>query len=421
MELEDYIQSTHEVFPDKGIQNTRIFISQIGDINTYKTFKRKKSMKVPDTVTHLSGAGTGSQPQHAAFLSKMEALERLANSLPVAETIVDTAENLGEKAIDLSLFPKLATYEIGFNQNFKENGILKWVKSINISTNEIKYIPQVYINLFTQKDYDGENITNPISTGCAIHTNYADAILNGLYEVIERDGIALSWLLKTPMDRLKTNGLMDKINVFDNNFIGETQLFDASTIKGVHTFCLRARTNYAERLRNIFMFSTHVDPNTALDKINKELISVLYSLSSEPNSKDQDIMKMDYQNFVGVSESALYMGHPEQDHEFDFLNQTNEKDFPENVNSFANATEELKHLIQLLKEQGHDINVTDLTNRECLENNLKAVMVTVPTLQPISFVHRARYLDSDRIRNYAKDIYGEFREDMINHKPLPFS
>lgn len=65
--------------------------------------------------------------------------------------------------------------------------------------------------------------------------------------------------------------------------------------------------------------------------------------------------------------------------------------------------------------------VTNLSNRECEENQLKAVKVTIPSLQPISFVHSARFHDSKRVKTFAKEIYGYFSEDLINPLPLPFS
>jgi ribosomal protein S12 methylthiotransferase accessory factor len=417
MHIDDYLQSTYEVFPDKGMQNTRICLSNIGDINNYKSFK---SYNAPQTMTNLTGAGTGGNSKQAAFLSKMEAIERLCNSIPVSNLIIDTRENLGDKAIDLSLFPKLANYEIGFNRNYKNNEVMKWIKSINITTNDIKYIPQGYIHLFTEKEFNGERITNPISTGCAIHTNYADAILNGIYEVVERDSIALTWLLKVPMEQLNIEPFRHELNVFDNDFLGEIKVYDASTIKGLHTFCMRAITHHAESVKNVLMYSTHINSYTAIGKLKKELLSVLYSLLTEAN-RNPDIIKKDYTQFFGVSESALYMSHPNNHREFKFLDHTKIKEFPKETIAFKNKNEELRFIIKLLKEQGHEVYVTDLTNRECIENHLKAVKVTIPTLQPISFVHQSRYLDSNRIRTYAEDLYGIYREDMINHSPLPFS
>jgi ribosomal protein S12 methylthiotransferase accessory factor len=419
MDLNDYIYSTYEVYPDKGIQNTRIYISRICNIHEYKSFYNKKKYKHIKKTSYIAGAGTSERSNSAAFLSKMEALERLANSLPVADTIIETAENLGEQAIDLALFPRLASYEISFNRNFKTNELIRWVRSINITTKEIKYIPQIYINLFTNKEFQGESIANPTSTGAAIHNNYAQAIINGIYEVIERDGIALSWLLKIPMKRFNIEGHENELIVFANNFLGEIELHNASTIKGIYTFCLRAKLNHAKKIKNVLAYSSHVNPSVALKKVKNEIILILNSLSNE-SKVNPDVINKDYKNFSDLFEGALYMCHPKNDHEFDFLNHTEEIPFPKDTNNFIDSISELRFLIGCLKEQGHEIYVTDLTNRECIENNLNAVKVTIPSLQPISFIYKSRFLNSDRIREFSRSVYGSYNDSMINHKPFPF-
>src|SRR5262249_3898873 len=42
----------------------------------------------------------------------------------------------------------------------------------------------------------------PVSTGQACHPDRTQAILTGLYEVVERDAFAISWLRKLPLPRL---------------------------------------------------------------------------------------------------------------------------------------------------------------------------------------------------------------------------
>ena len=65
--------------------------------------------------------------------------------------------------------------------------------------------------------------------------------------------------------------------------------------------------------------------------------------------------------------------------------------------------------------------MTDLTSRECREQGLCAVKVTIPSLQPISFVHSARYLKSQRLESFATQMFGYYDEELINEEPLPFS
>lgn len=405
--LDHYFFKTYECFPAKGIQNTRIYISRIG---------RNSSVA---SERELYGAGTGDTIEEASFLSKMEAIERLCNSQTVAPSLIGSLEDLQDQAIDLTLFPQLSDSENSFNKNYRPKGVMRWVKSFNLTQRKPVYIPEEHVTLFTKKKYDGEGTTNPISTGCAIHSNFSDAILNGIYEVVERDAIALTWLLKLPLKEIDAaaNGL--DVNIFDSDFLGSVRLYDASTVEGVKTFCLRATTRHSREIKNVLMFSTHIDSKKAIAKLKKELLSVIFSLS-ESVERNRNIIEEDVQEFYRVDQGALYMAHEDHADHFDFLDDNGEAPLdPGNVG--LSKQEELEFLIEALRTVGHEIYVTDMTNRECYENDLRAVKVTVPTLQPISFVHRSRYLDSRRIQGYAERQYGSFDFSMINDKPLAFS
>ena len=88
-------------------------------------------------------------------------------------------------------------------------------------------------------------------------------------------------------------------------------------------------------------------------------------------------------------------------------------------NIFENEGEELKYIKGLLKNRS--IYITDLTNRECRERGIKAVKVNIPSLQPISFVHRSRFLCHKRIKEYSIEKLGHYEFEKLNLMPLPFS
>ncbi|MFL0584949.1 YcaO-like family protein [Solibacillus silvestris] len=416
---EKFILGTRELSPPRGIQKTEIAIAHVTDINHYRFLNN--DVTHPNFISNISGAGTGDIKENAMFLATMEAYERLANSVPNKRTIVTTAEKLGDLAIDLSSFPQVGDSEKNhYLKRPRKDEELRWSESYNLSDKKLCYIPQVYINLFSRFKYQGENITHPISTGCAIHQNFVDAIINGIYEVIERDAISLSWLLNLPLKKVSPKSIEENIEVFAHPFLGESTLYEASTVDGVYTFCLRARANYSEHIKNVLMYSTNTCPKKAIKKIKKELVSVMYSLVNAI-PKQEKLLNQSYDLFYHVDEGALFMAHEKMDEKFSFLDKNGEIEFPESTRTFESNVEELDYLITTLKNQGHTIYVTDLTNVECEENGLRAVKVTIPSLQPISFVHGARYLKSDRLETVAQKLYGYYDEKLINPEPLPFS
>lgn len=416
---EKFIMSKRNFIPPRGMQKTNIGIVHITNINHYRTVNEK--FQLPGIISNLSGAGTGDTPKQAMFLATMEAYERLANSIPTKRTILATEKELKGLAVPLHDFPQISEGETKSNlQQGNSTKKIRWCESYNATNNNVCYIPQVYINLFTQFEHEGENITHPISTGCAIHQNYIDAVINGIYEVIERDGIALFWLLKRPLKEVTKDSYPEDLNVFANPFLGRTTLYEASTIDSVHTFCLRAETRHSKKIKNVFMFSTNISPKKAIHKIKKELISVIYSLvHSLP--KQEELLSRSYDLFYHVDEGALLMAHESMDHKFSFLEGNGNSQFPAEKIVFQSNMEELQYLLSCLEEQGHTVYITDLTTRECREKNLRAVKVTIPSLQPISFIYSARYLKSNRLKTFATQMYGYYDENLVNKEPLPFS
>lgn len=412
--LSQIINRGIECFPNKGIQNARVFVSNISDISVYTGINANEQQK-----WGIGGAGTGKTAEEAKFLSDMEAVERIANSSSCSQVIIASGNELGEMAINMDLFPRCSKYERTPNQIYDPRKYLKWVRSVNLTRGTVCYIPQEYITLFSKVEFGGENITNPISTGCAIHNNYDEAIINGIYEVIERDSIALTWLLKLPLKQIRTDGLIE--NVFDNDFLGNTYLYDASTFDDTFvTYCLRAEANNAKHIKNLLMFASHSDPYKALSKLRKELISVMYSLNNQVNKNVTNDAPVDYKNFFSVFDGAIYMASPQREDAFNFLIDNGYTEL-RNGKTFSSPKDELNCLIDTLKRDGHEVYAADLTTRECRELELYAVKIIIPTLQPISFVYRARYLDSKRIKDYAKKAFGKYEESMINELPLAFA
>jgi len=416
---EKFLLGKRDLVPPRGIQKTVIAIAHVTDINHYRFINDDANH--PSFLANIAGAGTGEKQEDAMFLATMEAYERLANSVPNKRTIVTTAEALGDLAVDLDTFPHIGDSEKNsYLKRPLKNEKMRWSESYNLTDNKLCYVPQVYINLFSRFKHEGENITHPISTGCAIHQNFVDAIINGIYEVIERDAIALSWLLKLPLKKIDLSHVEEDLEVFAQSFLGETILYEASTVEGVYTFCLRARANHSKHIKNVLMYSTSVCPKKAIKKIKKELISVMYSLATAI-PKQEKLLNQAYDLFYHVDEGALLMAHEKMDEKFAFLDGNGEIEFPTVGHQFQSNSEELNYLVEVLKKQGHTVYVTDITNKECDEKGLRAVKVTIPTLQPISFVHSARYLKSERLKKVAQGLYGYYKESFINPEPLPFS
>lgn len=166
------------------------------------------------------------------------------------------------------------------------------------------------------------------------------------------------------------------------------------------------------------MFCSSIDISDIKEKLKKELISVMYSFYTNEYPYDSST---DYSKFVRVDQGGAYMAKNFNDSNFDFF-----KNVPKIESTYKPALKiskekELQHLVDILKKNNFSTYVIDISCREVLERNYRAVKVVIPEVQPISFIHRSRYLDSDRFVRLAKDKYGNKYKKHINNMPLAFS
>ena len=77
-----------------------------------------------------------------------------------------------------------------------------WVKGRSLTRGVEVYVTACFVYVpyrFTTRE---EFITLPISTGLACGSTVEDAVLRGLYEVVERDAFAITWRNRMPVPRI---------------------------------------------------------------------------------------------------------------------------------------------------------------------------------------------------------------------------
>lgn len=394
--------------PPYGIQKTYIASTYVGNL-------KKLYGITGSSFVNLSGSGTGTTKDIAKKLSVFEAIERLGNTLNTCDIIVDTQNNLKEKCYEMSNFPQVASTEKSYNLPFDPDKVIGWVGAMNLMDGKEYLIPQNYVYLYNPKTFLGDRVTNPISTGVALHDTYTEAVIAGIYEVIERDGIALTWLSKHINYRINHIFNSKNDSVFSSKFLGEVDYYDVSTVDGVITVCAHARSNFSKNSKNVLMFASDINISNIKKKLFKELISVMSTFANNSHEFSNDT---DFNSFTSVEHGGSFMAKYFNDSYFDFFKgvpDNNEIHYTEKT--FISPKDELIYLKSILKRENCDVLVRDISSREAIEENLKVVRVIVPQLQPISFVYSSRFLNSKRLREYMSkhNVYE------INKMPLAFS
>lgn len=168
-----------------------------------------------------------------------ETLERYAPCfMPKSNFIEGRFSDISQFAInpkEFALFHDEQFKDLNFSQMvkpFNSETYTKWTDSYDLSNGKIHLLPTQFI----YRPLKDEELINPTSTtGLAAHTNFYKAILNGLYESIERDSFAITWLQKIVPPKIY---ITDEIKSFLDerfNHSYEWHLFDITYDLGVPT------------------------------------------------------------------------------------------------------------------------------------------------------------------------------------------
>ncbi|MEX2982483.1 YcaO-like family protein [Streptomyces sp. C36] len=402
-----------------------IFTASLGDI-AHVSENVAVSVRGQGARGDMDGAGGAPDPERAARLSVAEALERYSTCVEQPErTIWATAEELGEEALDLRKFPRCSPAELAHPKaltvDIDTRAPMRWVRGWSLTRRKPKWVPAVQTWMHISPLSAGERAWNPISTGCATHTDLSQALVNALCEVVERDAIALTWYQRLTLPRIEFDHVPAALAPFlekSRKSLVETVFFDATTDLGIPTIYSIDLSPDNEVLGQMVMCNTSLDPADSVAKIIRE------SASSRIAMQAQREMPESVDDFQHVFHGASYMGRPERRSDFDFLLDGRERrafsEMP--TMTTGESGRDLALLVELLDRAGYEAVAVECTTDEARDVGFRVVRVLVPELVPLAFTHRARYLAHPRIYEAPRRMgYPVRQEAEINPLPQPFA
>ena len=126
-----------------------------------------------------------------------ESIERYSSSFQPNDIKYSTFKNLKEEAVDPNQFAFYADEQYLDNEfpytKFTKDSFVGWTKAINLFSGKQVYVPAATVYLPYNRNKNEAKIWDCVSTGLACGDNIYDALLRGIYEVIERDAISNMW------------------------------------------------------------------------------------------------------------------------------------------------------------------------------------------------------------------------------------
>ena len=380
----------------------------------------------PRDPLSIGGAGADEDLETAVVRALAETFERYATCVLLEdEYIVDTPSNLGEDALDLRTLPQCATDEYEspycYMRPIEMDSPVRWVRALSLLEGRTVLVPAAMTHLYG-RSWVSERFWPQITTGVAAHTDLKKALVTAICEVIERDAIAMTWLMRLELPRLILDEpppaiYANRMKSIDRGKI-QYHFFDATTDLGVPTAYLVQTADDNPNVAQFVNCSTEFSWWDAIGKLVREAAAGRAYLASHSQFPD------DLRAFSELSHGAAYMGRPEQRAGFDFLLKGDAtrrlSGYP--TDSVDTTEQRLAFLMRVFREKGFNIYALDLTTDELRDVGLNVVRVLIPDLVPMTPLHSARFLDHPRLYSYPEAAgFGSRTRADVNTAPQPFA
>ena len=379
-------------------------------------------------LANITGVGIGLTEGEAELPAICEALERYCGAAFVADDFtVASAEELGSEALDLDRIPRCSDKELSHPRcpliAPSKSLPIRWITGLSLLSGAKTYIPAVMVGTHIRFANRGERIFFPISTGCAAHTSLERALLGGIFEIAERDAIAILWLQKLPLPRIIVDVEPEGLAPYLESLHRATKdleyyFFDATTDLGIPTVYGVQRAPRNKRGATFVACASAASAAEALAKVIRDM-SHCRAAFRQPRPTPDHV-----EEFTSMFHGATYMARVEQAQGFDFLLKSSSRRRLSEIPALEAESEKslLALTLNRLRAKGLDTFAVELSTDEALRAGFRVVKAIIPGLQPLSFNYRARYLGHPRLYEApARMGYESRAEADLNPLPQPFA
>ncbi|HET7045810.1 MAG TPA: YcaO-like family protein [Gaiellaceae bacterium] len=374
--------------------------------------------------------GTSAEANRALAAALGESVERYAGSFVPATSVLASAEELGDRAVspaDFGLYDARQYSRPGFPfRPFTVRSRVRWVVGFELGSRAQRYLPAqlVYLPLGT---VDGEQpIGHTTSNGLACAATLEEAILAGLFELLERDAFLIAWYasLTLPLLDHTTSRVLRR---FAERFFDPSGLryaaVDLSIFWGVPTVLGVVRSEIGAPL------GVGADSASCVEIAWQAALAEAFSVRAWSRSQQSDdperTFRHDFADIVDFDDHIRYYSVPEHAAETAFLDSSSQRVAAADIPPLPgeNVLEQVEAIAARLEERGLHAYVVDVTTPDVRSAGLHVVKVVAPQLVALDSAYAGRCLGARRIYRaaYELGLVGQpLTLDSINPLPHPF-
>ncbi|GAC43547.1 TOMM precursor leader peptide-binding protein [Paenibacillus popilliae] len=369
----------------------------------------------------------------------LEGLERFCGTTPRGKRTVvfDSYSRLKDAAMDPSTvgFHAKEQFELSdFSFTpFDPESPMEWVWGYSFLRERPILVP--HLLAYYSLGY-GEGFVYETSNGCAVGGSLEEAILYGIFEVVERDSFLMTWYARLPVPRLDPDLPGDgELSLMFHRLRAvtgyEVLLYNTTMENGIPSIWAIAKGGAEHQVNLVCAAGAHLDPIRAAKGAIHEL-SGMISMTEERWRKRKQESESMFENSFQVQQMedhALLYSLPQAEERLQFLlderdpDRTFAEEFP-SVPAHKDLTDDLQRVLQVFRRLQMDVIVVDQSSSETLRNGLHCVKVLIPGMLPMTFGHHLRRLEGlDRVLEVPMKLgYVQRRltPQELNPYPHPF-
>ena len=259
---------------------------------------------------------------------------------------------------------------------FNQQTEIDWSPAWSLTHHQLKYLPTAYC----YAGYSGPHpvrFTQADTNGCAAGNNLEEAILQGFFELVERDSIALWWynrLSKPAVDLTSFDEpYFQQIPAYYHSLDRDLWVLDLTADLTIPTFAAISRRRQTPE--NIILgFGTHFEPRIAilraLTELNQSLPAALYGIQDATTAyRDRDREGIDWWHHAAIANHPYLIPDSHQS--------------PKTCADYPSASSndlltDIFTCVKLVQDKGMETLVVNQTRPDL---NLSVVKVIVPGLR----------------------------------------
>ncbi|MGH7801227.1 MAG: TOMM precursor leader peptide-binding protein [Thermodesulfobacteriota bacterium] len=372
----------------------------------------------------IFSGGTGETFEAAKCSALAEAIERYCCESR-SENITATYREVKKHAMnprDVALYSESQYSQENFHwKRFSEDSKISWTPGFNLITKEALLVPTDFV----YTGYGQDELCSETSNGAAAHTSKVEAILRGIFELIERDGIMIMWFNRLPMPKISSDTLppemfsmVKKVNDFGFDVI----IQNITTDLEIPAFCVFLVNRLKKKPAMISGAGCHINPKIAIMKGLREAVRFFTDYLSHPERYEQ-IKTLSFDEIRSPLEHGELYYDPEMLKHLDFMIDSNNYQNLSEIKDLSkkDPKENLRLCLDIFRKKKMDVIAVDCTSVDIVNTGLYVVKIIIPGMQPIGFGMRNQKLGGRRLYNvpmklgYSKRPTREEELNMIPH------